>query len=69
MTTPQNELYNLSCHIKKLISLFETEEEKQDIFTNVELLYNTVLLIDKRIDVLQDQMALIIKLLNKTNEP
>lgn len=65
MTTPQNELYNLSYKIKALTELFETDEDEQDIFLNVKQLYMTVQLLDKRMDMLQDQMALIIKLLGK----
>ncbi len=67
MTTPQNELYNLSYRVKCLTELFEAEEDEQDIFTNVKLLYITQLELVKRMDALQDQMALIIKLLAKLN--
>ena len=65
MTTPQNELYNLSYKVKSLMELFETNEDEQSIFDNVKQLYTTVQLLDKRMDMLQDQMALIIKLLSK----
>ena len=65
MATPQNELYNLSYKIKHLTELFETDEDEQDIFANVKQLYMTVQLLDKRLDMLQDQMAIIIKLLSK----
>lgn len=65
MTTPQNELYNLSYNVKQLVSMFETEGEENSIFDNVKQLYMTVQLLDKRMDMLQDQMALIIKLLSK----
>jgi ATP-dependent Lon protease len=65
MTTPQNELYNLSYKVKRLTELFETEEDEQDIFTNVKQLYTLQMELVKRMDALQDQMALIIKLLGK----
>ena len=67
MTTPQNQLCNVSYQVERLKSLFETEEDEQDIFTNVKLLYTTQLEIAKRIDAMQDQMALIIKLLVNGN--
>jgi hypothetical protein len=63
MTTPQNELYMLSRRVKELIDLFEPEENEQDIFENVKQLYKNNHEIVKRLDMLQDQMALIIKFL------
>lgn len=73
MSTPQNELHNLSYQIQQLVLMFQTEnndetgEKENSIFDNVKQLYTTVHLLDKRIDMLQDQMALIIKLLSKKN--
>jgi hypothetical protein len=63
MTTPQNELCMLSRRVKELTDLFETEENEQDIFENVKQLYKNNHEIVKRLDMLQDQMALIIKFL------
>lgn len=65
MTTPQNQLYYLADKVKDLYEMFKCDEDEQDIFANVKQLYMTVQLLDKRLDMLQDQMAIIIKLLSK----
>jgi|GEM_PF-3205507 hypothetical protein len=64
MTTPQNELYNISYNLKCLMKLFETEENEQDLFENVKQLLEIYKILDKRMDVLEDRMDLIIKLLS-----
>ena len=65
MTTPQNELYNLSYRVKSLTELFTTEENGTSIFDDVKRIYILQMDLVKRMDFLQDQMTLIIKLLSK----
>lgn len=65
MTTPQNELYRLSDRIKGLTEMFEVDEGETSIFDEVKLLYIEHCDIVKRLDMLQDQLTLIIKLLSK----
>jgi hypothetical protein len=65
MTTPQNKLYNLYYKIQELARLLETEEGQLDIFEHVKLFYIGRGVFVKRLDTLQDQMSLIIKLLSK----
>lgn len=65
MTTPQNELYNLSEKVRRLTALFEVNREELDIFDNVKEIYIISERLAKRIDNLSDQMAIIIKLLSQ----
>lgn len=65
MTTPQNELYNLSYKIKTFIDMFKVEEGKEDLFKQVNQLYIGRDEVIRRLDVVEGQMALIIKLLTK----
>lgn len=67
MTTPQNELRNLSYRVTRLTELFETDEDEQDIFTNVKLLYTGHEILVKRMEKIEDQLTLITKLLGKSD--
>lgn len=63
MTTPRNELYNLSNRIKYLTELFENDEDDFSIFDKVKEIDINNNIIEKCLDFVQDQMSLIIKLL------
>ena len=65
MTTPQNELYNLSYQVSRLREMFGVADDEQDIFDNVKDIHKSNEMIVKRLDGLKDQMDLIIKLLAK----
>ena len=67
MTTPQNELYRLSDKVKRLTDMFEDYDEERTLFDDVKQLYNDRESITKRLDRMEDQMALIIKLLTIEN--
>lgn len=69
MSTPQNELYKLSNNVRALTELFETEDDENSIFDNVKLLYLGHQDIVKRMERIEDQMALIIKLLTIEDRP
>jgi hypothetical protein len=71
MTTPQNELYNLSYKIKELHSLFKVEEDEVglSIFDSVKQLYIGHGDIVQRLERLEGQLALIIKLLTIDESP
>lgn len=62
MTTPQNELYNLSYKIKRLTDMFECEE---DVFETVKQMQKEILDLMVSQQRMENQMALIIKLLSK----
>jgi hypothetical protein len=71
MTTPQNELYNLSYNVKQLVRMFESEKDddtgevENSIFDNVKQLYIGHEVLVKRMEKIEDQLALIIKLLGR----
>lgn len=71
MTTPQHELYNISYKIDQLAKLFEPIYNDKDeciddcIFVEVAEILDNSRTIVKRLERLEDQMALIIKLLSK----
>ena len=65
MTTPQGELQRLSDKINRLYDLFDSEENDYDLLTRIAGIDIQTEEIIKRMDMLQDQMSLIIKLLSK----
>jgi tetrahydromethanopterin S-methyltransferase subunit B len=60
MTTPQNELYNISCRVSSILAMIDPADE-DSIFQRIEHIEEEI----KKIDKIQDQLALIIKLLGK----
>lgn len=68
MTTPQNELHNLSYRIKRLTDLFEPNENDEDIFDTVKQMQKEMLDVINSQIRLENQMNLIIKLLGKSDE-
>jgi hypothetical protein len=67
MSTPQSELARLANSIEQLLLLFEADGGDYDIFTRINRIDTATQEISRRMEVLQDQMSLIIKLLSKTN--
>lgn len=65
MTTPQNELYNLSYKIKELHDLFISDDGLTDMFEEIAYIHRVLSIISKDVDELKSQMSLIIKLLSK----
>ena len=66
MTTPQNELYNLSYKIQRLTEFFEeTDEDLEDIFNIIFLLKKQSKKIIDQQEKLENQLNIIIKLLGK----
>ena len=65
MTTPQGELLRLSQSINRLCNLFEEVGGEGDIGECFNRIDTQTQEISRRLDVLQDQMSLIIKLLAK----
>lgn len=69
MTTPQNQLYNLADQIKQLRRMFTPEmygdEAELSIFDKIDDIHKAMALIVSRHEKIEDQMALIIKLLSK----
>ena len=76
MTTPQSELWNISRKIQCLMDLFDkydkdydedSDGERRSLFEDVKRLYNGHENVLKRLDKLEDQLALIIKLLRRSS--
>lgn len=65
MTNPQNELYNLSYRIQRLTEMFKTEDGEEDIFAIIKQMHTEVVDLMESHQRLENQMALIIKLLIK----
>jgi len=70
MTTPQSELHNLSYKVNHLCKMFETcdrgdDEDTISIFEKVDRIERENRLLLNRMSLIQDQLALIIKLLGK----
>ena len=60
MITPQKELYNISCSVNRLQEMLCLEHEDY-LFTRIEHIYEEM----QKMDRMQDQLDLIIKLLGK----
>lgn len=65
MSTPQNILYSLEDKINCLNKKFQADDEDKDIFESVKEINQEVRIINNRLDNLEAQQSLIIKLLSK----
>lgn len=66
MTTPQSELKRIADNMKHLSDLLDPDDDC-DIVTRVRRVQIDMEQIKRHMDMLQDQMSLIIKLLSKQN--
>lgn len=67
MLTPQGELRRLSEGVNRLCDFFDSDEDEVDFRTCMNNIYREVQQLSSRIDMMQEQMSLIIKLLSKPN--
>lgn len=65
MTTPQNQLYNLADKIGRLMDMFKPDEDEDSIFDTVKQMQLEILDLMASQQRLENQLALIIKLLAK----
>ena len=73
MTTPQNQLYNIADSIKRIEHLLKggypgDDEVPEDIYDMCKSIELEVTEFNERMDLIEDKLNLIIKLLGKPNE-
>lgn len=65
MNTPQSELYTISYKVNRMLQMFEMGDDDTCIFTDIKDIQEMQKKLTKCMEVMQDQQALIIKLLDK----
>lgn len=68
MTTPQSQLYWIADNLRELRDIFKPQEDELDIFEQVKQLYSWHGVLVKKMEKIEDQQALIIKLLSEKNK-
>lgn len=68
MTTPQDYLYKIHTNLIELLKMFEPDENHVSIFDRIQKIETEQMNLSKKMEVIENQMNLIIKLLSYLEE-